>query len=111
MGINYRKIGLKIKEYRLKNNLTQEKLAEISDLTPIHISNIERGKAHVSLHTLEKIADVLNVNVAIDISDKNISDINIENILYDCCYRKFKILLDVLIATKNSLDLNMNIKS
>ena len=42
MIINYKQIGLKTKEYRLKQNLTQEELAEKCNLSTVYISNIER---------------------------------------------------------------------
>ena len=109
MSINYKKIGLKIKEYRLKNNLTQEEFAEMCDLSTIHISNIERGKACLSLFTLKKMSDILEFEITLDISDRK-KDV-IENILENCCHYEYKILRDVLIATKKSLDLNLKFKS
>ncbi len=36
-------IGRKIKEQRVKKNISQEELAEIVDVTPSYISNLERG--------------------------------------------------------------------
>ena len=36
-------IGNKFQEYRLKNNLTQNQVAELTGLEPRHISQIERG--------------------------------------------------------------------
>lgn len=109
MSINYKKIGIKIKEYRLKNNLTQEKLAEICNLSTIHISNIERGKTCLSLYTLQKMSKILKFNISLDISDGKENIIN--EILQDCCQYEYCILRDVLIATKSSLDLNLKFKS
>ncbi len=109
MSINYKKIGLEIKEYRMKNNLTQEELAEKCNLSTIHISNIERGKTCLSLFTLKKMSDILNFNISLNISDGEENIIN--DILQDCCVYEYKILRDVLIATKKSLDLNLKFKS
>ena len=36
-------IGNKFQEYRLKNNLTQNQVSELTGLEPRHISQIERG--------------------------------------------------------------------
>ena len=42
-NLNYEKLGIKIREYRLKNKLTQEKLAEIVNLSPRYIAFIENA--------------------------------------------------------------------
>jgi len=41
--------------------MTQEKLAELTDLSPRYISNIENGSGNVSLDTIELIAEALEV--------------------------------------------------
>lgn len=43
MDIDYGKVGERIREIRLKRGITQEKLAELSDLSPQHMNRIERG--------------------------------------------------------------------
>ena len=48
-------IGNKFQEYRLKNNLTQNQVAEITGLEPRHISQIERGLSKGSIDTLLKL--------------------------------------------------------
>ena len=54
-------LGKNIKFYRYKNRLTQEKLAEILDVSPNYIGRIERGQHNPSLEKIAKIANVLNV--------------------------------------------------
>ena len=49
MVINYKKVGLKIKEVRLKKRLSQETLAEKCNLSTAYISYIEQGKKSLSL--------------------------------------------------------------
>ena len=44
MEINYIKLGDRIRYYRTKAGLSQEKLAEIIDVSFQHMSNIETGK-------------------------------------------------------------------
>jgi transcriptional regulator with XRE-family HTH domain len=41
--------------------MSQEKLAELSDLHPTYIGRLERGTVNVSLWTLEAIARALKV--------------------------------------------------
>ncbi|MCI9625750.1 MAG: helix-turn-helix transcriptional regulator [Clostridia bacterium] len=52
---DYKPIGERIKTARKKKGLTQEKLSEILDLTPNHISEIERGISGVAIPTLMNI--------------------------------------------------------
>ena len=57
-------IGLKIKEYRLKNNLTQEELANRCELTKGYISQLENNLTSPSISTLSDILEVLGVHIA-----------------------------------------------
>jgi transcriptional regulator with XRE-family HTH domain len=57
-------IGLKIKEYRLKNNLTQEELANRCELTKGYISQLENNLTSPSISTLNDILEVLGVHIA-----------------------------------------------
>lgn len=56
------KIGENIKKLREARNLTQEDLADKSELHPTYISLLERGKKACSIKTLSKIASALNVS-------------------------------------------------
>lgn len=55
-----------IKEYRKKKKITQEKLAELLDISPRQLQRIENGSSETSLKTLKKLIKVL------DISDEDI---------------------------------------
>lgn len=54
-------IGRVCQEYRLKNNLTQNQVAEITGLEPRHISQIERGLSKGSIDTLLKFCNAYNI--------------------------------------------------
>lgn len=54
-------IGNKFQEYRLKNNLTQNQVAEITGLEPRHISQIERGLSKGSIDTLLKLCNAYKI--------------------------------------------------
>ena len=56
-------IGLRIKEFRKKRNMTQEQLAEKANLHTTFIAHIERGKKVCSIKSLQKIAVALNIPV------------------------------------------------
>ena len=55
-------IGKLINSAREKKGLTQEQLAEQVNLSPMHISVIERGNKLPRLETLINIANVLDVS-------------------------------------------------
>lgn len=61
----FRLLGLTIAYYRKLRGLTQTELAEATNLSRTHISNIEapNGKTSISLNKLFDIADVLEVPV------------------------------------------------
>lgn len=56
--------GLAVREYRLKRKISQEKLAELSDLHRTYISDVERGDRNVSLINIEKICVALKVKMS-----------------------------------------------
>lgn len=56
-------IGNKIRTLRLKNNLTQEQLAEKTALSSRFIRKIEKGDVNYSLITFNKIINKLNENI------------------------------------------------
>ena len=61
---NKKKIGLKIKELRKRKGFTQEQLAELINMEQNSISVIESGRNFPTLGTLEKIAQILDVNLS-----------------------------------------------
>lgn len=65
----YSAIGKKIKEYRLKNHLTQEELAEKLDISVKYISRIENGSGGVKLETLINAMNLLGIVPNIAFSD------------------------------------------
>ena len=50
-----------IKYYRYVNNYSQEKLAELSKLSPRYITDVERGLHCPTIPTIEAIAKSLNI--------------------------------------------------
>lgn len=62
-------IGNKFQEYRLKNNLTQNQVAEITGLEPRHISQIERGLSKGSIDTLLKLCNAYKITPDIILYD------------------------------------------
>lgn len=63
MEINYKDIGRRISKERHNKNLRQEQLAEMSNLSTVHIAHIEGGTTKLGLSALIRIANALEVSV------------------------------------------------
>lgn len=57
-------VGKQIRVYRLKKGLTQEQLAEMADVHPTYIGQVERGEKNLTVGTLEKILFAFNISFA-----------------------------------------------
>ena len=57
-----KKIGLRIKEIRNKNNLTQEQLAWEADVDRTYMNHVENGRKNISVKSLEKIIKALGIS-------------------------------------------------
>ena len=62
------KIGENLKKLRIKNELTQEKLAEIFDVSPQAISRWENNSTYTDITMLPVIANYYNISQQLWIS-------------------------------------------
>lgn len=60
--MNGKAVGQRIKEIREEKGITQEKLAEMVNLSPAHISVIERGIKSPNLDSFVAIANALEIS-------------------------------------------------
>mgnify|MGYP001566681430 FL=1 len=58
-----KKFADKVRELRIKKNLSQEKLGELSNLHRTYIGMVERAEKNISLKNIQKIAKALNVRL------------------------------------------------
>lgn len=68
--IDYKKLGMRVKEARISRNLTQENLAQMVDCNPAHISNVENAHTKVSLIALLAIANALDTTIDYLLADQ-----------------------------------------
>lgn len=78
-------IGQRIRNYRTKQSLSQEKLAELADCHPTYIGQIERGEKNATLESVEKIACALNVPLS-RLFEKLVGNDNIDKNIPLKCY-------------------------
>ena len=100
------KLGMRIKELRLSNNLTQEKLAELVGMERTNITRIEAGKHFPNAEYLEKFANIVNVlpNELFYIQHlKNKEELikEINNILLTYNLEKIKFIYNCVVNVKN----------
>ncbi len=58
------KFGQRVRELRLSEGYSQEKLAELSDLDRTYIPGIESGKRNVSIVVVAKIAKAFQISIS-----------------------------------------------
>ena len=62
-NMDYKRLGERIREERLKRNLTQAQLAEAVDISDTYMGAIERGERSLTLDTLVRLVNRLGVTV------------------------------------------------
>ena len=81
-------IGKVCQEYRLKNNLTQNQVAELTGLEPRHISQIERGFSKGSIDTLLKLCNAYKITPDIILFDLLDDDVKNSVSIYEEKFKK-----------------------
>ncbi|WP_026883764.1 helix-turn-helix domain-containing protein [Clostridium akagii] len=61
--INYKEIGDKIRIEREKFDMSREKFAELLDLSPFFVGQIERGERKMSISTLINVSECLHISL------------------------------------------------
>ena len=57
-------VGQRIRSNRIRQGLSQEKLAELAGCHPTYIGQLERGEKNATLESVEKIAKALNISLS-----------------------------------------------
>ncbi|MBP3309005.1 MAG: helix-turn-helix transcriptional regulator [Clostridia bacterium] len=106
--IDYKIIGERIRELRIKKGYTQAYLAELSGIEPSNISHIERAATKLSLPTLVSIANALGATLDEIVYDNleksaHISQGEINSLLADCNDSELRALTEIIKTTKSIL--------
>ena len=108
MEIDYLLVGNRIRRYRKLKNLSQEELADLTEMSNSYISDIENGRKEVKLDKLLIIANVLEVSIEsllIDcLENTNFQkDKEVDLLLLDCSPAEEAILKENMISLKEIL--------
>ncbi len=63
MSLILEQFGTKVRRYRIKKSLSQEKLAELANMHRTYIGQIECGKRNVAIKNVAKLAKALGVSI------------------------------------------------
>ena len=108
MELNYEDIGRRVRALRRARGLSQEQLAELTDLSVVHISHIETAHTKLSLPALVGVANALSVTadaLLCDNLDRAAEPFRgeIADAVRDCTEAELRVMADVLRALKQSL--------
>ena len=107
-AVDYEDIGHRIKTTRKKQNISQERLAELADISVSHMSHIETGQTKLGLPAMVRIANGLSISVdellcGSLMQGKAVMQGEFSNLLADCTTEEAKVILDTSRALKKSL--------
>lgn len=107
--IDYKAIGRRIAFYRKKAFMTQAALSERLGVTESYVSQLERGSARIPLPRLGEIADILQVDIALLVSDRaSLSETpvntEIHEIIKDWPRERLSLLAHLLICADEKLN-------
>lgn len=106
--MDYAAIGKRIRALRKRLNLSQEELAEMVNISTVHMSHIETGYTKLSLPVLVDLACALGVRTDDLIFDKDalgktelLEEITLE--LQDCSNAQLLALRQILSSSKDAI--------
>ena len=77
-------IGQRIRNYRNKLGLSQEKLAELSGCHPTYIGQLERGEKNATIESIEKVAASLNISLSKLFENLGVNNSEQRNVPLEC---------------------------
>ena len=104
----YKKIGARIREIRLRQHMSQANLAEKANVHLSHISDIENGKSTLLLPTFIRITEALQVSADVilraDIPEVNsIYQNEFAELLADCSPAEIDSILSIVKEVKKTI--------
>lgn len=108
--MDYYEIGQRIRKVRKAQHMSQEKLADLTDISVTHMSHIETGNTKLSLAVFEKITVVLGVQADVLLfGDARTSKVGAVNrtieLLESCDAQQVALIADIIKSTKVALDM------
>ena len=108
MQVNFVLIGKRVRETRKQQKLTQDQLAEMSDLTVGYISHVETAKKKASLSALISISNALGITVDELLTGNQLHNptdyqTDIDLLMADCSLMEKRMIYELISAAKSIL--------
>ncbi len=113
MGLEKGRLGNAIRRARIERNISQERLAEMLDITPTHLKHLESEHRHPSVEVLFRLAEILRFSIddlIFEEREKTEEYKKAELLLGECGRRELLIAADMikaLIAHREEEDDNL----
>lgn len=112
MELDYVAIGRRIKRFRREQKLSQEKLAELIDISVPHMSNVENGKAKFGMQIMVDLTNVLNITPDVLLLGypsrrKETPPLSVDGIhreLEDCTMEQMVMIEEMIFCTRRVLE-------
>ncbi len=107
--MNYFEIGQRIRKIRKAKGFSQERLAEMTNISVTHMSHIETGNTKLSLEVFYNIVNALECTsdellYDMEISSQTVIQTKISELLDKCSSKELYIVYDMIKSLKFSLD-------
>ena len=111
MKLNYKHLGRRIREERIRAGVSQARLAEMADSSPQYISHIENARKKASLGLIVRIANALDISVdqllAESLSKSGCTgELELSRLVSGCSNYERRVILDIAQAVRKSLEDN-----
>ena len=108
MDTKLQELGARVREARSRLDLNQNELAEKAQLHPTYISQIENGKANMSVDVLIRLTEALQVSadwlLQADVPSVNALQNNeVVDLLSDCSQAEMKAILKMIKEFKTAI--------
>jgi transcriptional regulator with XRE-family HTH domain len=101
--VELKELGRRIRTLRLRLGLTQEQLAEMSNLHHSYIGQVERGEKLPSLRTLKKLAEAMHTSVDFFLEEQAPYDPHLDDLrrellalLQGCSHQEMKLIVEIV---------------
>lgn len=97
--INYKEIGDKIRIEREKFHMSREKFAELLDLSPYFVGQIERGERKMSINTLINVSECLHISIDYLIFGESYNyekDNNLHSLIKKCSEKEANVIEEII---------------
>ena len=96
--VNFKDVGERIRTEREKLQVSREKFAELLNLSPFFVGQIERGERKMSISTLISVSECLHISIDYLIFGevyKADEDNNFQYLLSSCSSKEIKVIEEI----------------